>query len=208
MRSGCWCVWRWPTQTTGTDPPTHQRRRHRCCPPHSHPPTSARQGFVHPWDAHPHHHHEHIHFVQEEIGEPTIVGVSRVPRLEGGVPRGEKEKKGNHQERHCRAHAPPRLHRAANRCRSTRSTTRRMRTSKREKRGRTESPGRTAGSAGGLCEWKRVLFIWHRNHRRGNLRGPLRLGRCRWPWRWRTRHRGLRVVSACALLRSGLGLEG
>mmetsp|Transcript_56303 Transcript_56303/g.155369 ORF Transcript_56303/g.155369 Transcript_56303/m.155369 type:complete len:105 (-) Transcript_56303:354-668(-) len=31
-------------------------------------------GFVHPWDAHPHHHHEHIHFVQEEIGEPTIVG--------------------------------------------------------------------------------------------------------------------------------------
>ena len=65
----------------------------RCCPPHSHPPTSERQGFVHPWDAHPHHHHEHIHFVQEEIGEPTIVGVSRVHMLKG-VGRGREREQG------------------------------------------------------------------------------------------------------------------
>mmetsp|Transcript_93 Transcript_93/g.173 ORF Transcript_93/g.173 Transcript_93/m.173 type:complete len:138 (+) Transcript_93:127-540(+) len=31
-------------------------------------------GFVHPWDAHPHHHAHPIHFTREEIGEPVIVG--------------------------------------------------------------------------------------------------------------------------------------
>ena len=136
-----------PTSSSPTPPP---------------PPTSERQGFVHPWDAHPHHHVEHIHFVQEEIGEPTIVAVS------GGLQAGRGEREGGDpQKRRCCPFARTALsHRtaAAAGARGARRGGRggRVRGAKCGRRG---SPGRRAGSAGGPCQVEASAVQRHRSHR-------------------------------------------